>query len=171
MTASVLLNFKKRRIKLSLVKSWQNRRIYLLLHANIATVVWRPKTISLKNTITDLKIVTDIDFYWKIRLLGVTQRCFTKISILRPSVTCGRQVTGSNNCTKVLGVFLLAIYNHLYWQILLPPPPPPPSKSGSKLVCNVNIVQIRKPQFWVLSRLCPETSTKCSCSCSWIRLF
>jgi hypothetical protein len=38
--------------------------------------------------------------------------------------------------TKVLGVFLLAIHSHLYKQFY----PPPLSKSGLKLVCNVNIV-------------------------------
>jgi hypothetical protein len=36
-------------------------------------------------------------------------------------------------------VFLLAIHSHLYSQVL-PPPPHPPSRSGLKLVCNVNIV-------------------------------
>ncbi len=35
--------------------------------------------------------------------------------------------------TKVFRVFLLAIHSH-------PSPPPLPSKSGLKLVCNVNIV-------------------------------
>jgi len=39
--------------------------------------------------------------------------------------------------TKVLRVFLLAIHSHLYLRIL---PFPPLSKSGLKLVCNVNIV-------------------------------
>ncbi len=40
-------------------------------------------------------------------------------------------------------------------------PPPQFSKSGLKLVCNVNTKHyIRKPQAWELSRLCPETSTK-----------
>ncbi len=39
--------------------------------------------------------------------------------------------------TKVLELFLLAIHSHLYLWTLLPPPP---SKSGLKLVCNVNIV-------------------------------
>ncbi len=33
-------------------------------------------------------------------------------------------------------------------------------KNGLKLVCSLNIVYIRKPQVWELSRLCPETSTK-----------
>ncbi len=37
--------------------------------------------------------------------------------------------------------------------------PPPPSKSGLKMVCNVNIVT-RKAQVWELSRLFPDTSTK-----------
>jgi hypothetical protein len=37
-------------------------------------------------------------------------------------------------------------------------PPPPPTKSGLKLVCNVNIIY-GKPQVWELSRSCPETST------------
>jgi hypothetical protein len=63
--------------------------------------------------------------------------------------------------TKVSRVFLLSIHtrSHLYKRILLHPPPPPLSKSGLKLVCNVNIV-LRKPQVWELSILCPETSTK-----------
>jgi hypothetical protein len=39
------------------------------------------------------------------------------------------------------------------------PPLPPPSKSGLKLVCNVNIVY-RYLKSLELSRLCPETSTK-----------
>ncbi len=39
-------------------------------------------------------------------------------------------------------------------------PPPPPCESCLELVWNVNIVCIRKPQVWELSRLCPETSTK-----------
>jgi hypothetical protein len=34
---------------------------------------------------------------------------------------------------------LIAIHSHLY-KLILSPPPPPPSKSGLKLVCNVNIV-------------------------------
>ncbi len=38
--------------------------------------------------------------------------------------------------TKVLGVSLLAIHSHLCSRIL----PSPQSKSGLKLVCNVNIV-------------------------------
>ncbi len=37
--------------------------------------------------------------------------------------------------TKVLRVFLLVIYSHLYKDI-----PPPPPKSGLKLVCQVSIV-------------------------------
>ncbi len=41
--------------------------------------------------------------------------------------------------TKAFGVFLLAIHSHLYQRILLPPSPSL-SKSGWKLVCNVNIV-------------------------------
>ncbi len=40
------------------------------------------------------------------------------------------------------------------------PSPPPFSKSGLKLVCDLNIVYGRKPQVWELSRLCPEASTK-----------
>ncbi len=52
--------------------------------------------------------------------------------------------------------FLLAIYSHLYYQILLPPPL---SKSGVKLFCKHCIW---KPQAWKLSRLCPKTSTKLS---------
>jgi hypothetical protein len=39
--------------------------------------------------------------------------------------------------TTVLGLFLLAIHSHLYKQFY---PHPPLSKSGLKLVCNVNIV-------------------------------
>ncbi len=44
--------------------------------------------------------------------------------------------------TKVLRVFLLAIQSHLYLRILLTSPRPHPtlSRSGLKLVCNVNIV-------------------------------
>jgi hypothetical protein len=38
--------------------------------------------------------------------------------------------------TKVLGVFFLDIHSHLHLRILLPPM----SKSGLKLVCNINIV-------------------------------
>jgi hypothetical protein len=39
--------------------------------------------------------------------------------------------------TEVLRVFLLAIHSHLYQRILIPAPL---SKTGLKLVCNVNIV-------------------------------
>jgi hypothetical protein len=37
--------------------------------------------------------------------------------------------------TKVLRAFLLSIHSHLHYEFY-----PPPSKSGLKLVCNVNIV-------------------------------
>ncbi len=41
--------------------------------------------------------------------------------------------------TKVLRLFLVAVHCHLTNR-LYSPPPPPLSKSGLKLVCNVNIV-------------------------------
>jgi hypothetical protein len=41
--------------------------------------------------------------------------------------------------TKVLRLVLLAIHSHLFYGFL-PRPPPPSSKSGLKLVYNVNIV-------------------------------
>ncbi len=46
----------------------------------------------------------------------------------------------------------------LLTDFFLPPPPPPPSKSGLKLVCNVNTVcgNLKSEN----SRLCTETSTK-----------
>ncbi len=60
--------------------------------------------------------------------------------------------------TKVLNVFFLANHSHLYKRILLPLSPL--SKSGLKLVCNINIVygnlKSEKSQDYV----CPETSTK-----------
>jgi hypothetical protein len=59
------------------------------------------------------------------------------------------------NRTKVLRVFLLAVYNHFHLQIFTLPPL---IKSRLKLVCNVNIVYRNlKSQ---LSRLCQEISTK-----------
>ncbi len=60
--------------------------------------------------------------------------------------------------TKVLRVFLLAIYSHAPLPMDFTPLPPTPSKSGLKLVCNLNMYCI--PQVWELSRLCPETSNK-----------
>ncbi len=42
--------------------------------------------------------------------------------------------------TKVFRVFIRAIHSHLYTMDLPPPPLPPLSKSRSKLVCDVNIV-------------------------------
>jgi hypothetical protein len=55
---------------------------------------------------------------------------------------------------KVLRVFLLAIHSHLYLQILLPSTPL--SKSGLKLVCNVNIIyenlRCKNPQDYAQKR-------------------
>jgi len=57
--------------------------------------------------------------------------------------------------TKVLRGFLLAIHSH--WLLS---PPPLLSKSGLKLVCNVNIVFENLKSENSQERLCPETSTK-----------
>ncbi len=59
--------------------------------------------------------------------------------------------------TKVLRVFLLAIHSHLYKRILLPPSL---CKNGLNWFVMYSRHCTRKPQFWELSKLCPETSTK-----------
>jgi hypothetical protein len=56
--------------------------------------------------------------------------------VLKYCMHCWGRILGSN-WDKLLRVFLLAIHCHLYKRILSPPPL---SKSGSKLVCIVNIV-------------------------------
>ncbi len=65
---------------------------------------------------------------------------------MRYSMVCSGKVSNlwtrgqflGHNWDKSLKNFLLAIHSHLYYGFT--PPPPPPSKSGLKLVCNVNIV-------------------------------
>ncbi len=56
-----------------------------------------------------------------------------------PTLQCWGRILGRNR-DKSLKNFLLAIHSHLYQRVLIPPM----SKSGLKLVCNVNVVYNRK---------------------------
>jgi hypothetical protein len=93
--ASVLFEFQKKRIKLRLVKNWQNsRRVYILL-AYVFNVRKFANITSKKNFL--LKTQSQISksliliFYRRRRIRGVTQPCFTKVSVISATVTCGRQ--------------------------------------------------------------------------------